>query len=128
MRKIVLIIILAFLVSGCATIGKSISAPIEAKPRVYFGRASFYGNECQGELTANGERFDMYQLTAAHRTLPFGSRVRVVNMQNGKSVVVRINDRGPNIQTRIIDLSYAAADDIGMIEAGVTDVKLEVLK
>lgn len=128
MRKIVPVILLAFLASGCAAGMQNIKVPLQAASATYFGKASFYGNECQGELTANGERFDMYKLTAAHRTLPFGSGVRVVNMQNGKSVVVRINDRGPNVKTRIIDLSYAAADEIGMLDAGVTDVRLEVLK
>ena len=128
MHKFIPIILLVFLTSGCAVGWQNISAPVQAVSGTYFGKASFYGNECQGELTANGERFDMYKLTAAHRTLPFGSKVKVVNIQNGKSVVVRINDRGPNIKTRIIDLSYAAADDIGMIEIGVADVKLEVLE
>lgn len=89
------------------------------------GRASWYGT---GKRTASGERFDKWGLTAAHRTLPFGTRVRVTNLKNGKTVVVRINDRGPFIHGRIIDLSQGAAQQIGMIKAGVVPVTLEVLR
>lgn len=92
------------------------------------GHASYYGNRFAGRPTASGERFDPNELTAAHRTLPFGSLVRVTNVDNGKSIVVRINDRGPSILRRIIDLSYAAAKAIGMIPAGLATVKLELLK
>lgn len=90
------------------------------------GSASWYGSRFQGRKTANGERFDMHQLTAAHRTLPFGTKVRVTNRNNGKSVVVRINDRGPYSGNRIIDLSRSAAKAVGMISQGVASVKLEV--
>ena len=89
------------------------------------GYATYY-NEPQ--RTASGERFNKNALTAAHRTLPFGTHVRVTNAKNGKSVVVRINDRGPYGGNRIIDLSEAAAREIGMIAAGVVPVTLEVLK
>lgn len=89
------------------------------------GRASWYGS---GKVTASGERFDKHGLTAAHRTLPFGTRVRVTNKRNGQSVVVRINDRGPFIHGRIIDLSEGAARRIGMIRAGVVPVEIEVLR
>src|SRR3546814_14958131 len=82
------------------------------------GVASYYGNELAGNRTANGERFDPGQLTAAHRTLPFGSMVRVTNMSNGDSVVVRINDRGPFSSGRVIDVSHAAAREIGMQRSG----------
>src|SRR3546814_12866517 len=78
------------------------------------GMASYYGNELAGNRTANGERFDPGQLTAAHRTLPFGSMVRVTNMSNGASVIVRINDRRPFARGRVIDVSHAAAPAIGM--------------
>ena len=91
------------------------------------GWASWYGPGFHGRLTANGERFNQYELTAAHRTLPFGTTVRVTNVNNGRSVVVRINDRGPFTGGRIIDLSVAAADAIGMIGSGVAPVKVEVL-
>lgn len=89
------------------------------------GMASWYG---EGQMTASGERFNPRQLTAAHRTLPFGTRVRVTNQRNGKSVVVRINDRGPYGRGRIIDVSKAAAKQLGMIDAGVVPVTIEVLK
>jgi peptidoglycan lytic transglycosylase len=92
------------------------------------GQASWYGADFQGRLTASGERFDMTELTAAHPTLPFGTQVRVTNPKNGRSVVVRINDRGPYVGARIIDLSRKAAELIGMESRGVGRVRLEVLK
>ena len=91
------------------------------------GEASWYGGKFQGRTTANGERFDMNQLTAAHRSLPFGSRVRVTNQATKESVVVRINDRGPYAGNRVIDLSRAAAKAVRLIGPGVAPVKLEVL-
>lgn len=93
------------------------------------GMATFYGDEEQGGPTASGERFDKRQMTAAHRTLPLGTRVRVTNLRNGRSVVVRINDRGPyGNRGRIIDLSEAAARRLDMIDAGVVPVTVEVLR
>ena len=91
------------------------------------GVASYYGRRFHGRLTANGERFDMNAMTAAHRSLPFGTRVRVTNPRNGRSVVVRINDRGPFVRGRTIDLSRAAATRIGMISSGHARVELERL-
>ncbi|HEX3766182.1 MAG TPA: septal ring lytic transglycosylase RlpA family protein [Kofleriaceae bacterium] len=92
------------------------------------GMATFYGAEQQGGPTASGERFDRHRLTAAHRTLPLGTRVRVTNTRNGRSVEVRINDRGPyGGHGRIIDLSEAAARRLDMIDAGVVPVIVEVL-
>jgi rare lipoprotein A len=91
------------------------------------GRASWYGAQHHGRETASGVVFDMHQLTAAHRTLPFGTRVRVTNLLNGRVVEVLINDRGPVIAGRMIDLSYAAARAIGAVGAGVFPVSLEVL-
>ena len=88
------------------------------------GRASWYGPGFHGKRTASGERFDMNDLTAAHRTLPFGTRVRVRNIQNGREVVVRINDRGPQIRDRIIDLSKAAAVALDLLQAGEAPVVL----
>lgn len=92
----------------------------ETAPGVELGRgkASWYGPGFQGKRTASGERFDMNALTAAHRTLAFGTRVLVRNVRNGREVVVRINDRGPHVRGRIIDLSKAAAAEIDLIEAG----------
>jgi rare lipoprotein A len=91
------------------------------------GIASFYGRDFHGRPTATGERFNSEAMTAAHRSLPFGTRVRVTNTRNGRSVVVRINDRGPYIRGRVIDLSTGAARIIGMIGSGVAPVKIEVL-
>jgi rare lipoprotein A len=91
------------------------------------GYASYYGPGFHGNLSANGETFNQYAMTAAHRSLPFGTRVRVTNMDNGRSVVVRINDRGPFYGNRIIDLSLGAAEIIGMMGSGVAPVKLDIL-
>lgn len=91
------------------------------------GVASYYGKRFHGRLTANGERFNMNAMTAAHKTLPFGTKVRVTNRRNGESVVVRINDRGPFIRGRTIDLSRAAASEIGMISSGHARVELDIV-
>jgi rare lipoprotein A len=91
------------------------------------GEASYYGNELAGNRTASGERFNPRALTAAHRSLPLGSKLRVTNKANGKSVVVRINDRGPFVKSRLIDVSYAAAQQIQMVRAGKARVRLELL-
>jgi rare lipoprotein A len=91
------------------------------------GLASWYGQPHHGRRTASGQPFDMHQLVAAHRTLPFGAHVRVVNLHNGRSVVVRIVDRGPHVPGRVIDVSYAAAEALGMMDRGVARVRLEVL-
>jgi rare lipoprotein A len=110
------------------------AAPAEPRPpepsvvSTQQGLASWYGPGFHGRRTANGERFNQYDLTAAHRTLPFNTRVRVTNLQNGQSIVVRINDRGPFIRGRIIDLSRAAARLLGMYRQGVVQVKVEILR
>ena len=91
------------------------------------GLASYYGAELCGNRTASGERFDPNAMTAAHRTLSFGTRVAVTNLANGQEVVVRVNDRGPWSKSRIIDISYAAAKQIGMHRSGTAKVKLERL-
>lgn len=91
------------------------------------GIASYYAHEFHGRTTASGETYDENELTAAHRTLPFGTRVRVTNLANQRSIVVRINDRGPFVEGRIVDVSYAAARRLDFIEAGLTSVRLEVL-
>lgn len=115
------IVTLALVAIGCATTGRREELVTE-------GLASWYGQEFAGRTTANGEIFDPNELTAAHRTLPFGTLVRVTNSRNGASVVVRINDRGPFIHSRIIDLSYAAAKEIDMVEIGVTPVRIEIVR
>ncbi len=96
--------------------------------RAFQGVASWYGPGFHGRATANGERFNQHDLTAAHRTLPFGTRVRVTNTRNGRSVVVRINDRGPFSGGRIIDLSRGAAGAIGLLQSGTAPVIVEVLR
>jgi rare lipoprotein A len=92
------------------------------------GLASWYGGKFHGRRTASGEIFDTRQLTAAHRSLPFGTWVLVTNLENGKSVTVRINDRGPFVEGRVIDLSLAAAAAIGLAGKGVVPVRLQVLE
>ncbi|MFY9789040.1 MAG: septal ring lytic transglycosylase RlpA family protein, partial [Pseudolabrys sp.] len=89
------------------------------------GIASFY---TEGTRTANGERFDTHELTAAHRTLPFGTRLRVTNVNTGQSVTVRVNDRGPFIPGRVVDVSYSAAEVLGMVGGGIAKVKLDVVQ
>ena len=91
------------------------------------GDASFYAGKFQGRLTANGEVFDTKKLTAAHKTLPFNTIVEVENLQNGETVLVRINDRGPFVEGRVIDLSRAAAAAIGMVAQGIAKVSVEVV-
>jgi rare lipoprotein A len=97
------------------------------KGRPQFGKASWYGEKYHGRKTACGEIFDMHKLTAAHLSLPLVTIVKVTNLENGKSVVVKVNDRGPYVRGRIIDLSYAAAKKIGMLEDGVAKVKIEIV-
>jgi len=92
------------------------------------GKASYYADSFDGKRTASGETFRQRQLTAAHRTLPFGTRVTVINVSNGKSVKVRINDRGPFVAGRIIDLSHKAASKLGMINTGVANVEVKYKK
>jgi len=112
--------------SGATPDGKS--EPVAGASTAMEGVASFYGKEHHGKKTANGETFDMNKLTAAHRALPFGAKVKVTNLTNNRSVIVRINDRGPFIAGRMIDLSQAAAERLDMIEAGVVRVKVQVLE
>lgn len=92
------------------------------------GKASYYADKFDGRKTANGEIFQNSKLTAAHKTLPFGTRVKVTNLNNGKSVKVRINDRGPFVAGRMIDLSKSAANRIDMVNAGVGSVKIKYRK
>jgi rare lipoprotein A len=94
-------------------------------PDSSYGVASFY---TEGSETASGEKFDQHKLTAAHPTLPFGTRVRVTNLANGRAVTVRINDRGPFVSGRVVDVSYSAAETLGMTERGIAKVKLEVVQ
>ncbi len=115
-------------VTAMATLSPSIASAESSKSSgstIQSGKASWYGPGFHGRRTASGERFDTNELTAAHRTLPFGTRVRVVNKKTGQSVVVRINDRGPYAHGRVIDLSRASAQAIGI--SGVGSVELAQL-
>ncbi len=97
-------------------------------PKVMKGISSFYADDFHGKLTANGEIYDMYGLTAAHKTLPLNSVVRVTNTENNKAVILRINDRGPFIPGRILDCSYGAAVKLGFVNQGTAKVKIEVIE
>jgi len=112
----------ALVMAGCAA-----GAPAPGTSGVRVGVASYYGRELAGRPTASGERYDPGRLTAAHRTLPFGTRLRVLNLENGRSVVVRVNDRGPRRKDRILDVSYRAAKRLGFSGAGLARVRIEPL-
>ena len=96
--------------------------------KVITGEASWYGPGFYGNRTANGEIYKRGTMTAAHRTLPFGTKVRVTNLRNGRTALIRINDRGPFIYHRVIDLGHGAASDLGLTASGIAQVKLEVLR
>lgn len=113
------------LMGGCAGLAKGqAELDIGMKER---GIASWYGDDFHGWVTASGEMYDMHALTAAHRTLPLGSIVRVTNVVNGRHVVIRINDRGPYVNGRILDLSYAGAKRLDMLRDGISAIQLEVV-
>lgn len=95
---------------------------------IQYGKASYYGEEFHGRKTASGEIFNKWSYTCAHKKLSFNTKVKVTNLKNKKFVIVRVNDRGPFVTGRIIDLSYAAAKKIGMVKDGVAKVKIEALK
>src|SRR2546428_10660130 len=111
--------------AGCAVVRAPAPPPITDGVQV--GVASWYGPGFHGNRTANGEIYDQYELTAAHPSLPLGTRVMVTNLENGRAVQVRVNDRGPFVDGRAIDLSYAAARTIGMVRPGTVRVRIEVL-
>ena len=132
-----LTVLAALLLAGCtAKTPVPRAAPDRPAPRptakptgaTQTGIASYYAHKYHGRRTASGEVFDMHALTAAHRSLPFGTRVRVTNLANGRSLVLRINDRGPFVRGRIIDVSLRAAKDLGFFVQGTTRVRLEVLR
>jgi len=116
MKKITILFLIATVFSSVA-IG-----------REHIGKASFYGKKFHGRTMANGEVFNMHNLTAAHKTLPFGTLVKVTNLYNDKFVTVEITDRGPYVGKRIIDLSKGAAVKLDMLEKGVVEVKMEILE
>ncbi len=118
-RKSLFSIMLALALSLVAAAGMA---------EVMEGKASYYADSLQGNKTASGEPYDKNALTAAHRTLEFGTMVKVTDLKTGKSVEVKINDRGPHVKDRIIDVSGAAAGKLGMKDDGIGDVRVEVLK
>ena len=128
MKRTLWIFLIMTIAWGCAP-KREITPPQppSVTPRVEYGWASWYGKDFHGRRTSSGTVYNMYELTAAHRTLSMGTRVMVTHQNNGMSVMVTINDRGPFIGGRVIDLSYAAAQAISMAEEGVAWVKVEVL-
>jgi rare lipoprotein A len=131
------------LVMGCAVVGLiALSPKSEARssasvepPRLcgipkedhQIGVASWYGHELQGNTTSSGEAYDLNGLTAAHPTLPFGTTIRVTNLKNSKNILLRVNDRGPHMGRRLIDVSWAAAKRLGFVHSGTTRVRVEVV-
>ena len=119
MNKLIIFALLTLIISGCS------SAPSVSKGAIEKGKASYYADKYHGRTTASGEVFNQQALNAAHQTLGFGSRVKVTNLSNNKSVIVTINDRGPFIRGRIIDLSKKAFSQIASVKQGVIDVTVE---
>lgn len=126
--------------AGWVAVGAALAALLVASPTgrgpdfadtlpdwIQKGRVSWYGPGFHGRRTANGEIFDTHDLTMAHRSLAFGSEVRVTNLENGRSVVVRVNDRGPYVRGRVADLSHAAARELGFVDDGVVTAHIELL-
>jgi|CXWL01.1.fsa_nt_gi rare lipoprotein A len=122
-----LLVVVAALAVGCASTGTPRAGEPPVVGTVERGMASWYGGGFHGRRTASGERYDMNRLTAAHRTLPFGTLLEVRNLENGKVVRVRVNDRGPFKKNRVIDLSFGAAKEVEMVGPGTARVELRVL-
>ena len=124
-------LILAFIIFSAlffaACSGKHVAKSPSHPKNLIQGQASWYGGKFNGRKTASGQRYNMYGLTAAHKTLPFGTQLSVVNLSNGKTVVVTVNDRGPFVRGRVLDLSYGAAKKLGMLGSGYADVTAYVL-
>jgi rare lipoprotein A len=126
MRHLLIVPILLSVFTGCS--GTQESMPSKASGFTQSGQASYYAMKFHNRKTASGETFNQYAHTAAHKKLPFGTKVRVTNTQNHKSVIVRINDRGPFVKGRIIDLSRSAFESIANLKSGVIRVKIEVIR
>jgi rare lipoprotein A len=136
----VILVLLLSILQGCASAPRFVTGstpaaavhpavqPPAGAPITMEGIASYYAHDFQGKKTANGEIYNMYQMTAAHRSLPFGTKVKVTNVENKRSIIVRVNDRGPFKLERLIDVSLAAATQLGMTEKGTARVKLEVVE
>lgn len=136
--RLLLLSVTVLLLSACASKPLPVIAPepepvaviLEEPSEPTFsqqGRASWYGNRHHGKKTASGEPFNQHALTAAHRTLPFGTRIKVTNVSNQRSVVVRVNDRGPFSKNRVLDVSRKAAEELGMINSGTATISLHTL-
>ena len=137
-----ILLISALIFSGCTPSPRYASTDIKSKTKKssksskkttnhkkqYIGISSYYGPQFHGKLTANGEVFDMYGVTAAHKTLPLGTVVRVTNLENDKSLILRINDRGPYVGNRILDCSYGAALKLDFVSEGTAKVKIDVIE
>ena len=140
------VLLIALLLQGCGLIssepthrgGSGKARPYTVRGQTYYpllsgdgfveeGVASWYGSDFHGKLTANGERYDMYGMTAAHKILPFNTEVKVTNLDNGRSIMVRINDRGPFVANRVIDLTHTGASKIGMLGPGTARVRVETV-
>jgi rare lipoprotein A len=119
--------LLALLLLWGTAAGCSARRPLGSDTGPWEGNASWYGTDYHGRRAADGSRYNMYELTAAHRTLPFGTELRVTNLANGRTVKVKVTDRGPFVDDRIIDMSFAAAQQLDMLRAGVARVRLEVI-
>ena len=140
--KLLIIALIFLLFDGCAPnphfrSDKALKSQKKAKKynkkptgfeKVQYGISSYYGPKFHGKLTANGEIFDMYKVSAAHRYLAIGTLIKVTNLDNNKTLNMRINDRGPYVNNRILDCSYAAALKLGFVEKGTANIKLEVLE
>jgi rare lipoprotein A len=145
MIKILFAIIFFAFLSGCSNSPRYHTGPVKSRTvkssppslktvskgnyrKVITGISSFYAEDFHGKLTANGEVYDMYGLTAAHKTLPLNTIARVTNLENNKSLILRINDRGPYVKGRILDCSYGAAKKLGFINNGTAKVKIEIIE
>jgi rare lipoprotein A len=122
-RQLLALAVAVVLASGCSLVRHEAPSAPTGKGQV--GLASWYGGSLHGRRTASGERFDQDALTAAHRTLPLGTRVRVTNLENGRSVIVTVTDRGPFVRGRVIDLSRGAARRLGILRTGTARVRVE---
>lgn len=120
--------VLLLTLAGCMSGGPRFTEVGDAAGRQQTGLASYYGHEFHGRTTASGAVYDENELTAAHRTLPFGTRLRVTNLENGKSVTLAITDRGPFVEGRVIDVSWRAANVLDFVTEGLARVRLEILE
>lgn len=130
MRWLLIILVILTIAYAACRSGAPPESPVEHKDedsQVFVGLAAYYGAEFTGKTTASGEVYDPTRMTAAHRTLPFGTRVLVTNLDNNRSVVVTVTDRGPQKPDRIIDVSFNAATELMMVSSGVVKVRVEVL-